>query len=404
MFQLGAFRNTILFLNQQDARMSSSDLSLVSSPLAASVVPQSPLDEADDDADDMPLLGPHAISDDDKIDVLSLLYKDGYTMAQRFGGMTGLTLLHAIFKRYQVNEDGESVEPNAQGVMEVAQLPWFERSADNAPLPFITRHPDNVRGMASNDAALDDSVGQQGVMWSMRGECWAIHVQRPPYLAISAGSLTASFYRVHAKSKGSAESQVMIDTLRAGLPCRLFHNRTPLEVRMFLKDYHNAFHAGCAHSFVEALSDIVFTIEPAWKVHMTKRQFTTRSHIDGLSYARYQATWMEKNFPNSFKHHSEFLIASSFVSWLLKLVPHRGFPWFKKMMGDLVDFQKIQAKGNKSVYTNMDAIRCFLQKKYGATLHNDILGALATEILKFTLPLWIVDDDGSQHANIKEFR
>ena len=173
---------------------------------------------------------------------------------------------------------------------------------------------------------------------------------------------------------------------------------------MFLKDSHNAFHAGCAHSFVEALSDIVFTIEPAWKVHMTKRQFTTRSHIDGLSYARYQATWMEKSFPNSFKHHSEFLIASSFVSWLLKLVPHRGFPWFKKMMGDLVDFQKIQAKGNKSVYTNMDAIRCFMQKKYGATLHNDILGALATEILKFTLPLWIVDDDGSQHANIEEFR
>ena len=74
------------------------------------------------------------------------------------------------------------------------------------------------------------------------------------------------------------------------------------------------------------------------------------------------------------------------------------------MMGDRVDVQKIQAKGNKSVYTNMDAIRCFLQKKYGATLHNDIVGTLATEILKFTLPLWIVDDDGSQHANIKEFR
>ena len=37
-------------------------------------------------------------------DLTALLYKDGYTMTQRFGGLTGLSLVNAIFRRYLVDQ------------------------------------------------------------------------------------------------------------------------------------------------------------------------------------------------------------------------------------------------------------------------------------------------------------
>ena len=37
-------------------------------------------------------------------DLTALLYTDGYTTTARFGSMTRLSFLQAIFKRYQVNE------------------------------------------------------------------------------------------------------------------------------------------------------------------------------------------------------------------------------------------------------------------------------------------------------------
>ena len=101
---------------------------------------------------------------------------------------------------------------NDAGVMDgLVTLQWLPGTKR-----MIIRHPDNEREMASNDHVLDASVGGQGMLWSMPGECWGIHFPQPPYLAISAGSLTSAFYRVHARLP---DSDAVKETLRVGVPC-----------------------------------------------------------------------------------------------------------------------------------------------------------------------------------------
>ena len=367
--------------------------------MSSVVAPQSPLNESGDNVGDSApsMHSSQSISDLSDLDLQGLLYGDGFTVTQRFGALQGVQLLHAIFKRYQVNKDGGPIETIADGGVDGrVTLEWFVE--DQAA---IIRHPDNERNMASNDAVLDESLIQNGVLWTMRGECWCIHVSCPPYLAISAGSLTASFYRVYAKNPDLPALQ---ESLRGGVPCRLFHNQTPKEVRQFLKDYHNAFHAGCGHTFIEAVGDVISSIEPSWKLHMKQRQFTQRSTIDGLSFHRYQAQWLEKNFPNSFKSHNEYASASVFIAWLEKLSsPKPAFERFKAKLGALVDFQKLQQAKYKSVYSSMTSIRTFLSKHFCSSMESCVTATLAIELLKFTLPLWTSEvDDGSQHSHIKD--
>ena len=107
------------------------------------------------------------------------------------------------------------MEANDAGAMDgFVTLQWFWGTMRRS-----IRHPDNEREPASNDNVLDTSGGGQGVLWSMRGECWCINVPSPPYLAIFAVSLTSAFYRVHARLP---DSDAVQETLRVGVPCCFF--------------------------------------------------------------------------------------------------------------------------------------------------------------------------------------
>ena len=89
-----------IFPNQLEATMSSS---MSSSDLSASAAAQrlSPRASTDDDLDEDDV--PHWVTADTaaslgedhytQMDLTALLYKDGYTMAQGFGPLTGLALL-----------------------------------------------------------------------------------------------------------------------------------------------------------------------------------------------------------------------------------------------------------------------------------------------------------------------
>ena len=104
------------------------------------------------------------------------------------------------------------MDPNDAGVMDGLMAPQWLSGTKR----MIVWHPDNEREMASNVHVLDASVEGQGVLWSMRGECWCIHALQPPYLTISAGSLTSAFYRVHARLP---DGDAVKETVRVGVPC-----------------------------------------------------------------------------------------------------------------------------------------------------------------------------------------
>ena len=70
-------------------------------------------------------------------------------------------------------------------------------------------------------------------------------------------------------------------------------------------------------------------------------------------------------------------------------------------MGDVVDFNKLQARGGKGqVYLTLNEVRLFLIKADGMDDH--LVALLAVELLKCTLPLFVAENDGSQHENVPD--
>ena len=164
----------------------------------------------------------------------------------------------------------------------------------------IWRHPENVRNQRSNDVELNESVNNKGVMWFVRSECWVLRAKcvDDGYLAIAAGSITNAFYACWEKmSESGSENKMLIATRKAGVPCRILHEDTPFEIRMFLRDWHNRFHRGSGFSFLEALTTCLDTIEPAWQNHKEQLNITCRSTIDNMSVPQYAFAWVQRNYP-----------------------------------------------------------------------------------------------------------
>lgn len=184
----------------------------------------------------------------DSADVMQKLYAE-MPLEKRFPSLSGHLLVEKIFEWYQRGQ--------------TTDVPWFVDGAK-----AVVRGTDNFRNQSVTDARLLQSVLEKGIVPGVRGEPWLVLPQggSGPREAITYGGLSNAFYKALELQPDNPQVHA---TLKAGLrSCRLLDARIPVSVRKFLKDYHNRFHSGSSYSFVELLTDVVETIEPAWEAQM----------------------------------------------------------------------------------------------------------------------------------------
>lgn len=131
------------------------------------------------------------------------------------------------------------------------QVPYTQRTRN------IARHPCNSRQQSGVKAAYVTSCKQRGIVEGVRGEPWlvmpapdSLGEKKGPYLALSFGSLTESFYTALLEEPNNENLKL---SLTRGLESRLIHHATPTAVLKFLVSYHNRFHSGSANSFLDVL-------------------------------------------------------------------------------------------------------------------------------------------------------
>ena len=131
------------------------------------------------------------------------------------------------------------------------QVPYAQRVRN------IGRHPCNCRQQSGVKATYVASCKHKGIVEGVRGEPWLVTPtpdvlgeKKGPFLALSFGSLTESFYQALLEDP---ENDNLRLSLTRGLESRLLHHATPIAVLKFLVAYRNRFHTGSATSFLEML-------------------------------------------------------------------------------------------------------------------------------------------------------
>ena len=271
-----------------------------------------------------------------------ILFKDGLSLAECGLTMKGVELLDDIVNRYGVvphhaHMPPPDLLPNVERG-DLVKLDWFNGvdEATGELIPMIDRHPDNIRDQASNDTNLVASCEERGVLWYMRSECWVVKSidESKPYLAIAAGSITKAFYAGYKKMDPDDPYPMLEKTPAAKILLRCFHQQTPFEVRMFLKDRSNRFHGGSGYSCIEAMKDIIQVMSPAWELHKDDQSLTCRSIVDGQSIVMYAFFIGLPCYFDCRNHYHE----TERVSKCLH-VAMPGWDEFQAVFNEIVDFQ-----------------------------------------------------------------
>ncbi len=135
------------------------------------------------------------------------------------------------------------------------------------------------------------SILTLGLSGGVRGSPWALLSKgnKPPYKMITFRTLSKAFYLAHARAPDNKQVQA---SLESGIPgAVLLHWLTPEDVIVWLRDWHNSFHAGSKFSFLEAL-DLISTYEATYQAQLVAN-VTPKNGRGDHSARQLQWTWIQ---------------------------------------------------------------------------------------------------------------
>ena len=179
------------------------------------------------------------------------------------------------------------------------------------------------------------------------------------------------------------DNEMVKRSINAGLQhATLFKPETPTDVLEWLRDWHNEFHCGTGHTFLQLFA-IIPTIEAAWRSHTIKEGITARHGKNGKKASELCFEFIKDKFPQAkVTCMSLFDCSKCFIHSLGRLGLMKEFTSF---MGAACQFNNPALRAEATVY-NFHALMICISKFDGDYTTNS-MQQVAMECMAFMVPL-----------------